>query len=240
VYFAFVTTLEGRKLLPVGRSAGAEGWLNRIILLPAIVSADATATPLRWGEGCELPESIPLPFADVLPAQKVRWSAMHMEEIIFSIDAEIDRLQRARNVLAGAPPPAKRKRRRKARAAVPAATVAQPVVDARSEPEVPRVIRYAARPPRQPRSNRPARLKREEPGKKTALASAIPIGPVAVSAEEARQAQARWDRSQLPPRIEIEVPPAGERTLGSLIARLGSLAGGIAPSPQVGHSEEVL
>lgn len=165
---------------------------------------------------------------------------MHMEEIIFSIDAEIGRLRRARDVLAGVPPPVRQKRRRKARSTAPA-PAAQPLVDAKSDTELPRVIRYAAKLPRHLRTRlERAGPKRKEPGKATALASAIPIGPAVVSAEEARQAQGRRDRSQLPPRMEIEVPPNGERTLGSLIATLGSLAGGIAPSPQVGHSEEVL
>lgn len=72
MYFAFVTTLEGRRLFPVGRSAGAEGPLNRIILLPAIVSADATATRLRWGEGCELPVIGTTSFCRCSPTQKVR------------------------------------------------------------------------------------------------------------------------------------------------------------------------
>lgn len=154
---------------------------------------------------------------------------MSVEEILFHIDAELGRLQRAHDFLAGVTPSGKRKRRR-SRLSKPAPKVAQ-AVQPKPKPTVPRVIRYPEKAFRDRGTRRRGPVvNNETAGLLRPLSRAVPAGPVAVSAQEARQARARWDESQHGSVIRIEENPTRERTLGSLIAKLGPLAAVLEPS----------
>jgi hypothetical protein len=165
-------------------------------------------------------------------------------EIIAQIDAEIGRLQRARDFLAAALAGSKndsktraaialaskattkaepRKRKEPSRAAAPVTKVvvasAAPPPPSKEEPQIHRV------PPRRRMERR--HLQTEKAGKSgAALSGLVPTGPVAVSANEARKVQERAVQAPPPP-IATEPRPeiGGERTLGSLIQAFERRAG---------------
>jgi hypothetical protein len=168
-------------------------------------------------------------------------------EIIAQLDDEITRLERARDFLAAAlanapddlkktasaiasarkvkttVPAPKRKQIAKAaaapavaesqRAVVVAPTPAQP----KEEPQIRRV------PPRR----RMERRHLEKPGKSAAaLSGSVPMGPVAVSANEARKVQERAVAPPPPPVVaELRTEIGSERSLGSLIQAFERRAG---------------
>ncbi|MGA3227364.1 MAG: hypothetical protein ABSC65_26600 [Acidobacteriaceae bacterium] len=171
-------------------------------------------------------------------------------EIIAQIDAEIGRLQRARDFLAAALAGSKndsktraaialaskattkaepRKRKEPSRAAAPVTKVSQDqaIVVASAAPpppskEEPQIHRV---PPRRRMERR--HLQTEKAGKSgAALSGLVPTGPVAVSANEARKVQERAVQAPPPP-IATEPRPeiGGERTLGSLIQAFERRAG---------------
>jgi hypothetical protein len=148
---------------------------------------------------------------------------MSIEDILVHIDAELKRLQLARNLLTGAPLLAKRRSRKRSRAGTPPRKAKQTAADLKPEPYIPSVIRYPARVPR----NRATRGRRIFPANEiakgpTALSSSVPTGPVVVSARQAIEAQSRRVQLQVTPSVKLGNPPTGERTLSSLIAKLGS------------------
>ncbi len=161
-------------------------------------------------------------------------------EIIAQIDAEITRLQRARDFLAAAlmgsqdsktaaalaslkKPKTKapaRKRKQPAVAAAPAVAVAPPPPPPKEEPQIHRV------PPKRRMERR--HVPTEKAGRSAAaLSGFVPSGPVAVSADEARKVQERAVQPPPPPPIASEVRSeiGAERSLGSLIQAFERRAG---------------
>ncbi len=163
---------------------------------------------------------------------------MTRSEIIAQLDAEIDLLLRARDILAAplsnfksvSTPKAKTRVSRKngkqaVLAVAPAATrLPSPVVVAppplpTPEPQVRRV------PPKRRMERR--QLQTEKFGKSgAALSGLVPAGPVVVSADEARK---RQERSAVPPPTplvdDIRSEIGSERSLGSLIQAFERRAG---------------
>ena len=152
-------------------------------------------------------------------------------EIIAQIDSELSRLERARDYLVAALAESKnistRKaktkipaKRRKQAAAAPAAAVVPVVAVAavpapKQEPEVHRV------PPKR-RMERRQLTSEKVPA--AALSGFVPVGPVAVSANEARKMQERSAPPPPPPPMESAVI-GSERSLGSLIQAFERRAG---------------
>ena len=164
---------------------------------------------------------------------------MTRTEIIAQLDAELGRLEHARDYLTVALKGSRsrllskvnlelpRKMRRQASSAslpviiVPQASVPLPaaVLAPATEPQVHRV------PPRRRVERRPAQA--DKPGKSAAaLSGMVPAGPVAVSANEARKIQ---ERAVAPPAApsfsELRSEIGSERTLGSLIQAFERRAG---------------
>jgi hypothetical protein len=170
-------------------------------------------------------------------------------EIIAQLDDEITRLERARDFLAAAlasapnqirktasaiasarkvkapvPVPAP-KRKQPVKAVAPAAAesqhqvleVAPPPPQSKEEPQVKRV------PPRR----RMERRHLEKPGKSAAaLSGSVPMGPVVVSANEARKMQEKAVPAPPPPVVaELRTEIGSERSLGSLIQAFERRAG---------------
>jgi hypothetical protein len=148
---------------------------------------------------------------------------MTREEVIAHLESEISLLERARDVLASPlahfmkaiPRKAKPRLLEKVRVqpaevAAPVAAVPAPVAVA-AEPQVHRV------PPRR-RMERRVSAADKQAKSAAALSGAVPAGPVAVSAVEARKVQERVVVAP-PPQVAVELrPEAGnERSLGSLI-----------------------
>jgi hypothetical protein len=163
---------------------------------------------------------------------------MTRTQIIAQIDAEISRLERARDFLAAALADAKIVpiRKAKTKAAVkdseqPAvvvapvvngaqgrAVVAPPPPQPKEEPQVHRV------PPRRRMERR--QLQSDKPGKSpAALSGLVPVGPVAVSADEARKVQERSTPPPMAIEIETRAEIGSERSLGSLIQAFERRAG---------------
>ena len=164
---------------------------------------------------------------------------MTRTEIIAQLDAEIDLLQRARDILAApladlkniSPRKAKTKVSGKNRklpsiAAAPTATnpqgravVAPPAPQPAPQPQV-RVV-----PPRRRMERR--QLQADKAGKSpAALSGLVPAGPVAVSADEARKVQERSAPPPPTPHVEeIRSEVGSERSLGSLIQAFERRAG---------------
>jgi len=160
---------------------------------------------------------------------------MTRTEIIAQLDAELGRLERARDFLTAALAHSKNNllakveiklpaRHRKQRAAVAAAALSVPAAKAvvaapapqpsqqpRSEPQVRHV------PPRRRMERR--QLQTDKSAKSTAaLSGLVPTGPVAVSANEARKIQERAvPAPPLPVMTELRSEIGAERSLGSLI-----------------------
>jgi hypothetical protein len=171
-------------------------------------------------------------------------------EIIAQLDAEIGRLQRARDfltaALAGSRYDAKtktaialaskattkaavRKRKEPTTKAAPVTKVLQDkaIVVAIAVPPTPQKEEPQVRrvPPRRRMERR--HLQTDRLGKSgAALSGLVPTGPVVVSADEARKVQERAVQAPLPP-IATEPRPeiGGERTLGSLIQAFERRAG---------------
>jgi hypothetical protein len=158
-------------------------------------------------------------------------------EIIAQLDAEIDLLLRARDILE-APlsdfknAPAQqaktkvfaKKRKQPSKAVAPAATrlqspvvVAPPVPQPTPEPQVRRVP---------PKRRMERRQLTEKLGKSpAALSGLVPAGPVVVSADEARKLQERSAPPPTPLVDEIRSEVGSERSLGSLIQAFERRAG---------------
>jgi hypothetical protein len=171
-------------------------------------------------------------------------------EIIAQIDAEIGRLQRARDFLAAALAGSKNDSKTRTaialaskattKAATPKrkqpATKAAPVTKVLQEKAI--VVAIAAPPPpakeepqvkRVPPRRRMERrhLQTDRAGKSgAALSGQVPTGPVVVSANEARKVQERAVPAPLPPIVSEPRPEIGaERSLGSLIQAFERRAG---------------
>jgi hypothetical protein len=164
---------------------------------------------------------------------------MTRAEIIAQLDAEINLLERARDILAAplsnfrnVSPPRKAKtagsvknRKQPATAPVPAATqvravVAPPPPQPAPEPQIRRV------PPKRRMERR--QVTTEKVGKSpAALSGSVPAGPIVVSADEARKLQERNTPPPPPTPIVEEIRPeiGTERTLGSLIQAFERRAG---------------
>jgi hypothetical protein len=168
-------------------------------------------------------------------------------EIIAQLDDEITRLERARDFLAAALAKAPNELKktataiasaRKVRKAVPAQKrkrVAKEAAPVAAESQSPVVV--AAPPPQQPKEEpqikrvpprrRMERRHLEKPGKSVAaLSGSVPMGPVVVSANEARKMQERAVTAPTPPAVTELRPEIGsERSLGSLIQAFERRAG---------------
>jgi hypothetical protein len=163
---------------------------------------------------------------------------MTRSEIIAQLDAEIDLLLRARDILAAplsnfksvSAPKAKTKvtgknRKQPAKTAAPVTTplqtraVAAPPPQPAPEPQV-RVV-----PPRRRMERRS--LQTDKIGKSpAALSGLVPVGPVVVSANEARKLQERSVApAPMPIPEEIRSEIGSERSLGSLIQAFERRAG---------------
>jgi hypothetical protein len=159
---------------------------------------------------------------------------MSWTEIIAQIEAEIALLQSARDILAGTPAhpktaPGKKlekrapqKRKQPARAVLPVAVSVETqellFAPPAPQPEPPQVQRV---PPRRRIERRPLQRVAAAESVSTlpaALTGAVPAGPVAVSANEARKAQERSTPAP-PAQVPAEIPTqiGGERSLGSLV-----------------------
>jgi hypothetical protein len=160
-------------------------------------------------------------------------------EIISQLDAEIDLLLRARDILS-APltdfksAPARqaktkvsaKKRKQPSVAVAPAATRLQSPVVVTAPPPQPTPEPQVRRVPPKRRMER-RQLQTEKLGKSpAALSGLVPAGPVVVSADEARKLQ---ERSAPPPPTpladEIRSEIGSERSLGSLIQAFERRAG---------------
>jgi hypothetical protein len=163
---------------------------------------------------------------------------MTRAEIIAQLDAEIDLLERARDILAAplsnfrnvSPRKAKtagsvKNRKQPATAPVPAATQIRAVVapppppQPAPEPQIRRV------PPKRRMERR--QMTTEKVGKSpAALSGYVPAGPIVVSADEARKLQERNTPPPPTPIVEeIRSEIGTERSLGSLIQAFERRAG---------------
>lgn len=149
---------------------------------------------------------------------------MNVREILFHIDAELDRLKRARAVLAEEPLLAKKRRRKRSRGPTTERRSAPIAVDLKPGPSIPPVTRYPIKVFRKRVLRRTKTLLKDEMERKpTALCNSIPSGPVAISAEEVRQARARQNIGQGVADGRLKQSPIQERSLGTLIVRLHAL-----------------
>jgi hypothetical protein len=170
-------------------------------------------------------------------------------EIIAQLDDEITRLERARDflaaALASAPHDLKKTASaiasaRKVKTTVPAPTRKQPAkavaAPAPVAAETQSRVVVAPTPPqpheepqvhRVPPRRRMERRHLEKPGRSVAaLSGAVPTGPVAVSADEARKVQERAVQPPPPPVVtELRSEIGSERSLGSLIQAFERRAG---------------
>ena len=156
-------------------------------------------------------------------------------EIIAQINAEISLLQRARDILAAAP--TKEASRGKAKKRVSLGKRKQPVIVA--APSANRsqgggaVASPSPQPKEEPRVQRlpPKRrierrqLQRSGSSEKAALSGLVPVGPIAVSADEARKVQERSAPPPTPVENEIRSNISTERSLGSLVQAFERSAG---------------
>jgi outer membrane biosynthesis protein TonB len=151
---------------------------------------------------------------------------MRLTEILAWLDDEIERLRRARNLLAGKPALSTRRPKRTA----PARKVTRPLKKAAKvrepEPPAPAPPTKVAEPiERKQRKRRVIAQRAARPSKRnipsTALSGQVPAGPVAVSADEAQKARARAAGPQIVA-LSAESPNGAveERSLGSLIRSL--------------------
>jgi hypothetical protein len=152
-------------------------------------------------------------------------------EIIAQIDSAIGRLERARDYLVAALAESKNTSTKKAKtkiaaknhkpaapapvAAVAPLAAAAPVPTPKQEPEVHRV------PPKRRMERRQLTA---EKAPAAALSGFVPVGPVVVSANEARKVQERSVPPPPPPPMESAVI-GSERSLGSLIQAFERRAG---------------
>jgi hypothetical protein len=163
---------------------------------------------------------------------------MTRTEIIAQLDAELSRLERARDFLAAALADSKisltrkvetkpgKSRKQPPKVASPAASgpqgrtlVAAPALEPSPEPKVQRV------PPRRRMERR--QLQTDKVAKSpAALSGLVPTGPVAVSANEARKVQERAvSAPPMPAVTELRSEIGAERSLGSLIQAFERRAG---------------
>jgi hypothetical protein len=159
---------------------------------------------------------------------------MTRTEIIAQLDAEIDLLLRARDILAAPLSDFKNAPTRQAKTKVSAKTPKkpkQPAIAAAPAASAPQAKAVVAPPPPEPvkepqvrvvpprRRMERRQLQTDKAGKSpAALSGLVPAGPVAVSADEARKVQ---ERSAPPPPTplveEVRSEIGSERSLGSLI-----------------------
>ena len=159
---------------------------------------------------------------------------MTRTEIIAQLDAEIDLLLRARDILAAPLSAFKNAPTRQAKTKVSAKTPKkpkQPAIAAAPAASAPQAKAVVAPPPPEPvkepqvrvvpprRRMERRQLQTDKAGKSpAALSGLVPAGPVAVSADEARKVQ---ERSAPPPPTplveEVRSEIGSERSLGSLI-----------------------
>jgi hypothetical protein len=154
---------------------------------------------------------------------------MTRSEIIAQLDAEIDLLLRARDILA-APlsdfknvPTRKvktkvsaKKPKQPAIAAAPAATPPQARAAVPAPPEPAKEPQVRVVPPRRRMERR--QLQTDKSKSPAALSGLVPAGPVAVSADEARKVQERSAPPSPTPLVdEVRSEIGSERSLGSLI-----------------------
>jgi hypothetical protein len=153
---------------------------------------------------------------------------MTRTEIIAQLDAEIDLLLRARDILE-APlsdfknvPTRKvktkvsaKKPKQPAVAAAPAATPPQARAAVPAPPEPAKEPQVRVVPPRRRLERR--QLQADKSKSPAALSGLVPAGPVAVSADEARKVQERSAPPPTPLVDEVRSEIGSERSLGSLI-----------------------
>jgi hypothetical protein len=158
---------------------------------------------------------------------------MTRTEIIAQLDAEIDLLLRARDILAAPLSDFKNAPTRQAKTKVSAKTPKKPkqpaivAAPAASAPQAKAVVAPPPEPVKEPqvrvvpprRRMERRQLQTDKAGKSpAALSGLVPAGPVAVSADEARKVQ---ERSAPPPPTplveEVRSEIGSERSLGSLI-----------------------
>ncbi len=158
--------------------------------------------------------------------------SMHIEQIASYIDAEIERLKMARDLLAGGSVPVKKRARKPVPVApvvaAPAAPAKEPVV----QRIAPRAARGSARAGKRHTSPKTSVAGKTHMEPLSALSGPVPAGPVAVSANEARNATARRVQGDPAPLPQASPAAHGERTLASLIAKLGPAsrqAGDLSP-----------
>src|ERR1700733_1425373 len=157
---------------------------------------------------------------------------MTRTEIIAQLDAEIDLLLRARDILTAPLSAFKNAPTRQAKtkvsaktpkkpkqpaiAAAPAATAPQAKAVVAPPPEPVKEPQVRVVPPRRRMERR--QLQTDKAGKSpAALSGLVPPGPVAVSADEARKVQERSAPPPTPLVEEVRSEIGSERSLGSLI-----------------------
>jgi hypothetical protein len=155
---------------------------------------------------------------------------MTRSEIIAQLDAEIDLLQRARDILAAPLSDFKNVPTRKVKTKVSAKKPTQPAIAA-APAATPPQARAAVPAPPQPAKEPEVRIvpprrrleRRQLQSDKiakspAALSGLVPAGPVAVSADEARKVQERSAPPAPTPLVdEVRSEIGSERSLGSLI-----------------------
>jgi hypothetical protein len=160
-------------------------------------------------------------------------------EVIAQLDAEIDLLLRARDILAAPLSNFKSISAPKAKTKVTGKNRKQPAIAAAPVTTAPQTRAVAAPPPPQPAPEPQVRvvpprrrmerraLQTDKIGKSpAALSGFVPAGPVAVSANEARKVQERSVQpAPMPIPDEIRSEIGSERSLGSLIQAFERRAG---------------
>src|SRR5271168_4642103 len=139
-------------------------------------------------------------------------------EIIAQIDSDLSRLERARDFLAASL--AESSKTRKAKKKAPGKEPKQPALAPTTTLQKSVAVAAPAPPPqvepqvrRVPPKRRLERRQTEKVNKSAAaLSGLVPVGPVAVSADEARKVQ---ERSAPPPPPIESAPTTSERSLGS-------------------------
>ena len=152
-------------------------------------------------------------------------------EIIAQIDSELSRLERARDYLVAALAESKNTSTKKARTKLPAKNH-KPALPAAAAAVAPLAAVAAVPPPKQepevhrvpPKRRMERRQMVTEKAHAAALSGFVPLGPVAVSANEARKVQERSVPPPPPPPMESAVI-GSERSLGSLIQAFERRAG---------------
>ncbi len=167
---------------------------------------------------------------------------MTRTEIIAQLDAELGRLERARDYLTSALAQSKNILLAKVEIKLPARRRKQPAVTAAavSAPAAKAVVAAPPGPPSPPASVEPQvhrvpprrrmerrQLQTDKSAKSTAaLSGLVPTGPVAVSANEARKMQERAVPAPVMPMVtELRSEIGAERSLGSLIQAFERRAG---------------